>query len=607
MKKLLFGMLLLVGASFASAQTFPVNNLVVNGASSFAGVVSGPGFANLLAPYAALTGATFTGPVAVNDPAGTSASTLRVAAVNGSTGSNLVLVGNGSTTPAKTIRVVNGSFQILNNAQSAQIFTLSDIGALGTFTINTTGPITTGATTYYPTVANNAALTALSTAATPIVTRLGFYSAGDSPAVTYSASGSACSLNSGAGDTGSQVRSANNLCWLGSFPATGADIRQFGAKVDGTTDDSAAVQFAINYESTTGGIVLFPAGTTQLNTGVVVTIGGVTIKGIGWQEYSGTESSGTPGPNSSWILSTSAAASPLSFANTVENARLLDIGFRQTQPADTAGWTPTVYPPSINIVGGNFSSGAVDIENVFCWQCYSFISMGATGNFVGRITMKHVWGQPLSSGITITAASDTVLMDDIHFWPFATASTNIFNWVLAHGTAFNFLRADNPMLLNTFVFGYNIGLLFSSSTDGSSQHFQISNFGCDSCNQGIIFNEGANGANGQINNFYVQAPNGTPNTSNGLTVNSGVTGLTVDITNFRASNMGGSCMSLGGASDISSVNTWCDAWNTSNTSVAGLVAGTSNLLTLGGRLRFNGGGGAAQTGGAGIINQTHVN
>lgn len=79
------------------------------------------------------------------------------------------------------------------------------------------------------------------------VTRTGYYTSGDAPALAYTASTSACSLNSGAGDGGSQIPTSDGKCWIASFPAVGPDIRQFGAKGDGSTSDTAAVQNWVTY------------------------------------------------------------------------------------------------------------------------------------------------------------------------------------------------------------------------------------------------------------------------------------------------------------------------------------------------------------------------
>lgn len=129
-------------------------------------------------------------------------------------------------------------------------------------TLSTTSAPTLGSTTFYPTVATNAALQALATTTTSTVTRLGFYASGDSPPLVYTASGSACSLNSGSGDNGSQVQSSNGKCWLASFGPGPADVREWGAKGDGSTDNTTAMQAAHN----TGMLIYYPGGIYNFTT-----------------------------------------------------------------------------------------------------------------------------------------------------------------------------------------------------------------------------------------------------------------------------------------------------------------------------------------------------
>ncbi|NHV25062.1 hypothetical protein [Burkholderia sp. D-99] len=109
---------------------------------------------------------------------------------------------------------------------------------------------TTGSATIYPTVPTNAALLALSTATTSTVTRLG-----DVAPLTYTASGSACSLNSGNGDNGSQVKSANRLSWIANFPSGPRNVLEWGAYIN--TDASTTTpdnQAAINSLRSNGGL-----------------------------------------------------------------------------------------------------------------------------------------------------------------------------------------------------------------------------------------------------------------------------------------------------------------------------------------------------------------
>jgi hypothetical protein len=132
-----------------------------------------------------------------------------------------------------------------------------------------------------PMVVTNAALTALASTYAPQVMRMGYVAQGDAPPQVYTSSASACSLNSGAGDGGSQIPTSDSKCWLAVWPATGADIREFGA-IDrtGATDYSTAYQNAINALAGTGNALSLPAGKWKINTPLNVTnLVGLSING----------------------------------------------------------------------------------------------------------------------------------------------------------------------------------------------------------------------------------------------------------------------------------------------------------------------------------------
>ena len=65
-------------------------------------------------------------------------------------------------------------------------------------------------------------------------------------------------------------------------PAT-LNVRSFGARGDGTTDDTAALQAAVKAANAgpTGGVILLPAGTYVLNRPLTVLRGGVVLRGEG--------------------------------------------------------------------------------------------------------------------------------------------------------------------------------------------------------------------------------------------------------------------------------------------------------------------------------------
>ena len=98
-------------------------------------------------------------------------------------------------------------------------------------------------------VTTNAALAAASTGDFPQgVLRVDYASGRGAPPLFYAPSNSACSLNAGNGDNGSQVKSADNKCWLAQFGSS-IDWREFGvstALTDNQTPAQAALDAAFN-------------------------------------------------------------------------------------------------------------------------------------------------------------------------------------------------------------------------------------------------------------------------------------------------------------------------------------------------------------------------
>lgn len=117
----------------------------------------------------------------------------------------------------------------------------------------TTYPMT-GTVNGMPFVADNAALSALPTTNAAAITRLDFGGGFGAPPLVYTASGSACSLNAGAGDGGSQVPSSDAKCWLAKFPSSGRDVRWFGART-ASSNNASVIQAAFTSLAGAGGTI----------------------------------------------------------------------------------------------------------------------------------------------------------------------------------------------------------------------------------------------------------------------------------------------------------------------------------------------------------------
>jgi hypothetical protein len=126
----------------------------------------------------------------------------------------------------------------------------------------------------------DAALRALPLTNYQSVTRLGFYSPGDGGRATYAPSGSACSLNNGNGDEGSEVKSADGKCWLADFGAGPPSVRVFGAVGDGVKSDATPLLSCLAFSVARHAACHLPAGVTLAVDDITVP-SGATLVGAG--------------------------------------------------------------------------------------------------------------------------------------------------------------------------------------------------------------------------------------------------------------------------------------------------------------------------------------
>ncbi len=139
-----------------------------------------------------------------------------------------------------------------------------------------------------PSVTTNAGLAATPSTFAPQVVRAGFYAAGDSQAIVYTSSATPCSLNSGAGDGGSQIPTSDNGCWNWIPPVPAVTPLVFGAHGNGINTDTVPVQNSANAAGSAGIIDFFDGvhlyAITTLNLTVPVDIEGAYRFGF-WTTY----------------------------------------------------------------------------------------------------------------------------------------------------------------------------------------------------------------------------------------------------------------------------------------------------------------------------------
>lgn len=268
-------------------------------------------------------------------------------------------------------------------------------------------------------------------------------------------------------------------------------VRDFGAVGNGVTNDAPAIQAAINaLRGAGGGVVQFGAKVYRLASAVVVDGVAVRLQGVGFTEG--------PGPgDGTWLSVNEPGFTPVTFTGTGARGSVVrDIAVTQSQnPNFSASWAPVEYDWFFRITD---CLGGVDFDNVFLCN----ITRGFYCYNSGRTDFRRIRGQVFACGIEVDLALDVPRMQNIHFWPFWSADSNVMNWQQANGDALVFKRADGPFIDQAFLLGYRSGFRFTSGATGFTTKFYINSAYTDFCRYGVLID--ASGVDGLIANLTTQ-------------------------------------------------------------------------------------------------------
>jgi hypothetical protein len=217
------------------------------------------------------------------------------------------------------------------------------------------------------------------------------------------------------------------------------DVRDKGAVLDGTTDDTAAFQNAIDAIGTMGGKVIFQQGKARIASNLTVnkyvTISGGVIPDV---------NAPADIPDLSGIRLNSAATITLKEGAGIENCLLYRYGM--TFPAaDDSLFAGTA------ITGDG--SGTFVKDSMIIGFNKLFYSTGWR-----RINLKNIRGDG-HNGIEIANLDDICHLENIHLWPWATVGVGDNE---RSGTAYyihDTVTGDWTMLLKCFAHGYKYGFI----------------------------------------------------------------------------------------------------------------------------------------------------
>jgi hypothetical protein len=253
-------------------------------------------------------------------------------------------------------------------------------------------------------------------------------------------------------------------------------VKALGAKADGKTDDTAAIQRAIDAMAEKGGIILLPAGRYRINGSIQVKPG-VTVKGVNEVPQAIAPIKGTV------ILATGGRGRE-------DGPALFELGSSSAVLGLTV-WHPEQKLADIVPYPWAFHLQGIDntVENVTLINSYNGICVGPAGNVRHRI--RSVYGCVLRRGIFVDNCTDIGRVENCqfhcHWWSAPETGGNfgkVYEYMIAHLEAFVFGRTDWEYMTNNFVFPAKVGWRFIGTKSGACNG-HVTACGADACETAV--------------------------------------------------------------------------------------------------------------------------
>ncbi len=242
------------------------------------------------------------------------------------------------------------------------------------------------------------------------------------------------------------------------------NVRKFGAHGNGKTDDTAAIQKALDAAGKqSGNVVLLPTG-DYLIKGSLNVPPNVTLQGIFRAPPAGVAGNNQYAPGNSpkagsCLLAVGGKGQPNGTPLISLNTNSTLYGVKVFYPEQTCPEPPVQYPWTVRQLGD--SAALVNVTILNPWQAVD------CGTVTGARHYIHgLYGQPLKTGLFIDKCGDVGRVQDVHFWPFWKITPKLSTYTSTQATAFLIGRTDWEYMFNCFAIWHKIGYHFVRTANG---------------------------------------------------------------------------------------------------------------------------------------------